>query len=128
VTSTVPSSSTSGPRTAGHQRDPRLCAHHEYQAFSVQLDADTWPDPPVLAHTTVDLRAISVPTLVVTGGHDMDYFRDVAHHLAASIPGAELVDLPWTGHLPSLESPDEVTATLVRWLATTGAATSQASR
>jgi len=49
---------------------------------------------------------------VVTGQHDVDLFQQVAQHVAASIRRAELVELPWAGHLPSLERPEE-TATLV---------------
>ena len=39
--------------------------------------------------------------------------RATADALAAAVPHAELVPLPWAGHLPSLERPSE-TAELVR--------------
>jgi pimeloyl-ACP methyl ester carboxylesterase len=50
---------------------------------------------------------------VVTGAHDFEHFRAVARALAAGILGADLVDLPWAGHLPSLERPDAVLALLL---------------
>ncbi len=84
----------------------------QQRAFDVQLPADEWPDPPHPAPVQPDLPAIGVPTLVVSGGHDLDFFQVVARHVASSIPGARLVELAWAGHLPSLERPGE-TATLV---------------
>lgn len=85
-------------------------------AFDVQLAADEWPDPPRLEPVTPDLAAFDVPTFVVSGGHDMDHFQDIARHLAATIPDAHLVELPWAGHLPSLERPAEVSAMLTGFL------------
>ena len=60
-----------------------------------------------------DPGAITARTLVVVGGHDLDFFRTAAAHLAGAVPGAHLVELPWAGHLPSMERPDEVTALLL---------------
>jgi pimeloyl-ACP methyl ester carboxylesterase len=51
--------------------------------------------------------------VVVSGGHDLDGFQAIAAHLAREIPGAELVALPWAGHLPSVERPDAVQALLL---------------
>jgi pimeloyl-ACP methyl ester carboxylesterase len=50
---------------------------------------------------------------VAFGGHDLDFFADTARELARQLPDARLVELPWAGHLPSLERPDETDA-LVR--------------
>ena len=49
----------------------------------------------------------------VVGGHDLPFFRATAAALVAGLPHSDLVDLPWAGHLPSLERPGE-TAELVR--------------
>ena len=84
----------------------------QQRAFDVQIPADEWPDPPHSAPVQPHLEALGVPTLVVSGDHDLDFFQHVARHVASSIPGARLVELPWAGHLPSLERPRE-TATLV---------------
>ncbi len=86
------------------------------RAFDVQVPADEWPDPPHPASVEPDLTAIDVPTLVVAGGHDLDFFQHVARHVAASISEARLVDLPWAGHLPTLERPDETAALVADFL------------
>ena len=61
----------------------------------------------------VDPARITAPTTVVVGAHDLPFFRDTARILAERLPRAELVELPWAAHLPSLERPFE-TAHLVR--------------
>ena len=82
--------------------------------FAVQSDA---PDDIGPQHVDVDPTQVAVPTTVVTSGHDLDYMRAVAHDLSARQPDARLVELPWAGHLPSLERPDEVTDLLLAELA-----------
>lgn len=63
------------------------------------------------------LKAIRVPTLILCGRHDT--LCPVKRHeaMAAMIPGAELVVIEEAGHLPTLETPGEVTMALMRWLA-----------
>lgn len=61
----------------------------------------------------VDLSRIAAPATVMVGEHDFPYFRATARALVAGLPHADLVELPWAGHLPSLERPLE-TAHLVR--------------
>jgi len=56
-----------------------------------------------------DLPRIGAPTTIVVGGHDQPFFRATARELASRLPAATLVELPWAGHLPSLEHPGEVT-------------------
>ena len=63
-----------------------------------------------------DLSAIRAPSLVVSGGHDLADFRQIAAELSGLLTGASHVDLPWAGHLPSLERPADVTAMLVDFL------------
>ena len=79
----------------------------QLKAFRVQLAAgdDVGPDD-----VAVDLTAIRTPTTVVSGAHDLDYFRAVAEHLVDTIPHTKEIRLPWAGHLPSMERPDEGTA------------------
>jgi pimeloyl-ACP methyl ester carboxylesterase len=104
-----------GPEADDATRD--LVRTMQRRAFDVQLAADAWPEPPEPIRVDPDLSAIGVPVFVVTGGHDMDHFQNIARHLAATIPDAHLVELPWAGHLPSLERPAEVTALLTGFLA-----------
>jgi pimeloyl-ACP methyl ester carboxylesterase len=61
----------------------------------------------------VDLDRLTMPVSVLVGAHDLPFFRDTAAQLVRLLPDAELEELPWAGHLPSLERPHE-TAHLVR--------------
>src|SRR4051795_2434307 len=81
------------------------------RAFAIQLAACEEPEERSL---DVDLGRITAPTTVVYGRHDLDFFRTVAQHLAAGLPAAKLVELPWAGHLPNLERPDETTELIRR--------------
>lgn len=65
------------------------------------------------AELPVDLDRLTMPVTVVTGAHDLPFFVQTARELARRLPDGELVELPWAGHLPSLERPLE-TAHLVR--------------
>ncbi|MFF3427316.1 alpha/beta fold hydrolase [Streptomyces sp. NPDC002602] len=69
------------------------------------------PEPPV------DLAGIKAPVLAVGGAHDIPDFRDFPAELPSLVPGAEHVELPWAGHLPSLERPEETAALLLGWAA-----------
>ena len=89
-------------------------------AFEVQLAADRQDPPPDDVSVGGDPADIAVPTLVVSGRHDLQHFRGVAGQLAAMVPGASLELLPWAGHLPSLERPREVDDLIAGFLATLG--------
>ena len=65
------------------------------------------------AELPVDLVRLTMPVTVVSGAHDLPFFVETARALVRALPDAELVELPWAGHLPSLERPLE-TAHLVR--------------
>ena len=64
------------------------------------------------AELPVDLDRLTMPVTVVVGAHDFAFFVETARELARVLTAAELVELPWAGHLPSLERPLE-TAHLV---------------
>lgn len=91
------------------------------RAFEVQLAAmsdgagDGVVDvgPPLQRRVDVDLAALRVPTVVVSGGRDMDHLQACAAEVAARVPGAEHVVLDWAGHLPALERPDAVLGLLL---------------
>ena len=87
------------------------------QAFALQLAAEEADDPPRLEPAPVDPAALDAPTLVVSGGRDMDHFQQIARHLAAELPVSRLIRLDEAAHLPSLERPEEVTRLLVEFLA-----------
>ncbi|MGW0750311.1 alpha/beta fold hydrolase [Streptomyces sp. NPDC002587] len=69
-----------------------------------------------LPEPDVDLAAITAPVLAVGGAHDLPDFRAVAAELPSLVPGARHLELPWAGHLPSLERPAEITELLLEFL------------
>jgi len=85
-------------------------------AFDVQLAA-TAEYPQLRVET--DPSAISAPTLIVSGAHDVSDFRQIARDLAGTLADARHVELDRSGHLPSLERPDETNTLLVDFLRTT---------
>lgn len=68
-----------------------------------------------------DLRAssatITVPTLVLCGAEDIATPPDLGRELAAIIPGARFELIPDAGHLPSIEQPAVLAATIGDFLA-----------
>ena len=71
-------------------------------AFRVQLAAG---EDVHEREVETDLARITCPTTVVSGARDLPWFRSVADYLAAALPQATRIDLPWAGHLPNLERP-----------------------
>jgi 3-oxoadipate enol-lactonase len=67
-----------------------------------------------------DVAAITAPTLLVSGAHDLPDFTEIAAELAGRLPRARHVALDWAGHLPSLERPDVINALLLDFLVETG--------
>lgn len=55
---------------------------------------DAWPR----------LEQIGCPTLVIVGSLDLELMQADAHALADRVPGARLVELPGTAHLPHMET------------------------
>jgi pimeloyl-ACP methyl ester carboxylesterase len=69
------------------------------------------------AETVVyDWQHIKSKALVIGGAKDTPAYPDQARHVAASIPGAELVLIDNVGHVPQFESPDIFHAKLVEFL------------
>jgi 3-oxoadipate enol-lactonase len=85
----------------------------QQHAFDVQLAAGEVGE----IETETDLSAVRAPCLAISGGHDFPDFRQIAASLPSLFPGARHLELPWAGHLPSLERPAEVTALLLSFLA-----------
>ena len=54
------------------------------------------------------LAGITTPTLVVWGDSDQMFDPDYGRAYAAAIPGAKFQLLTDTGHLPQLETPDQL--------------------
>jgi 3-oxoadipate enol-lactonase len=81
-------------------------------AFEVQLAAGEVASIKVATGPA----AIAAPTLLVSGGHDLVDFRDIAATLAGRLANARHLELAWAGHLPSLERPDAVNPMLIDFL------------
>ena len=62
------------------------------------------------------LGSIRCPTLVLVGDGDELTPPELAAEMAAGIDGARLVTVPHSGHLSTLEQPQEVTRVLLEWL------------
>jgi 3-oxoadipate enol-lactonase len=88
----------------------RLMQRH---AFDMQLAAAEEYEP---IEAAVELSAITAPSLVVSGAKDLPDFRSIAARLASLLPGARPVELPWAGHLPTLERPAESSELLTAFL------------
>jgi pimeloyl-ACP methyl ester carboxylesterase len=65
----------------------------------------------------VALDRLTMPTTVLSGGHDLPFFVATARELSRLLPDARLVELPWAGHLPTLERPAEMTGLVAEALA-----------
>ena len=66
------------------------------------------------------LGEVQCPTLVIVGEHDWLCGPVWNRALAAAIPGARLVEIPGTGHLPQYEAPAAFRAAIDAWLADVG--------
>ena len=93
------------------------------RAFDVMLP---WPDEAWEAEQELDppltgrLEEIAAPTLVISGGLDVDAVGAAATAILQGVDGARLVEWPDVAHLPSMERPDEFVALVLDWV---GAAT-----
>ena len=94
----------------------RLVAEMQRNAFELQADYPELRtkrlDPPA----STRLHEIHVPTLVVTGDQDVKDIHQIADRLGAEIPGAERATVAGSGHLPSLERPDEFDRVVLAFL------------
>jgi pimeloyl-ACP methyl ester carboxylesterase len=77
------------------------------RAYELQIPAGDDVDNEEYA---VEPEKLTVPVRLVTGEHDFEFFTNCGDYLAERLPAAERIHLPWAGHLPTLERPDEGTA------------------
>jgi len=89
-------------------------------AFDVQLAAVEGSEP---IRAQIDLAAITAPTLLISGSHDLADFRLIAVRLSEQLAYARHLELAWAGHLPSLERPDLLNPVLIDFLYETLAGT-----
>jgi pimeloyl-ACP methyl ester carboxylesterase len=63
-----------------------------------------------------DWPKIKVKTLILGGDKDTPDYAERSKHIAATIPGAEIVMLPGLGHVPHLQDPDMFYPPLLKFL------------
>ena len=81
------------------------------RAFELQVGVEVH-----MREQPVDLSAITVPTLAISGGRDFPDFARIADRIAAEVPGAQRAEVPDAGHLIALERPDAAAELLVPFL------------
>jgi len=81
--------------------------------FDVQWGVDEEPEQRTYEY---DLEAVTARTLLVTGAHDLPDFTRIADDLASVLPNAKRLELPWAGHLPSMERPDLLNPVMLEFL------------
>lgn len=59
---------------------------------------------------------LTMPTLVITGDQDTVVATDASIELSKKIPGATLVVIPQTGHLPNEEKPEEFANSVIEFI------------
>lgn len=69
-----------------------------------------------------ELSSVTVPTLVVTGRHDVICGERWAHELHRGIPGSHLVELGDSGHFAHLEEPEPFAASVAQFVSGRAAA------
>ena len=104
-----------GPNASSDVRD--LVLEMVTRSFELQLpvyeEVEAVPvEPPVDER----LGEIRVPTLVVVGGDDVPDMAEIAQLLVAGIPDARSATIEGSGHVPSLERPEELNRLLLDFL------------
>jgi pimeloyl-ACP methyl ester carboxylesterase len=93
-----------------------LVADMQRQAFELQTGHDDLRTKKLEPPASTRLAEIAVPTLVISGDEDVRDIHEIADKLATEIPGAERATIAGSGHLPSLERPDEFDAVVLAFL------------
>jgi pimeloyl-ACP methyl ester carboxylesterase len=102
----------------GHREDARLRQLCDEMAEDVGPEAFVRQQRAIMGRPDSRplLRQIRCPTLVLVGEGDELTPPPLAQEIAAGIAGAQLVTVPESGHLSTLEQPAAVTRALVAWL------------
>jgi len=100
---------------AAFRRDPATLSEAEKQGLAANRQAlalyggQPTTNDPTLAQR---LSAVSVPTLVLWGDSDRIVTPDYGRAYAAAIPSSRFELLSRTGHMPQIETPDQVLAAI----------------
>ncbi|HKO92090.1 MAG TPA: alpha/beta hydrolase [Polyangiaceae bacterium] len=108
------------PRFVHRQRHSDLALRQLVRAMAEQTGAEAFlrQEAALLSRpdSRANLSAIRCPTTVIVGDGDELTPPELAREIANGIAGARLIEIPGSGHLSTLERPEEVTAALVQAL------------
>jgi pimeloyl-ACP methyl ester carboxylesterase len=94
-----------------------LTAAMTLRSYEQQLPVDgqvrsVWPEP----SAETRLADVAAPTLLVNAGEDRPELHDVVARLARELPDAQVATIEGSGHLPSIERPEELNRLLLEFL------------
>jgi 3-oxoadipate enol-lactonase len=86
--------------------------------FHDNVEASNADDPavPVEPPAATRLAEITIPTLVVTGDHDVPGINEIGDILEREIEGAQRVVIPKADHMIAWRAPEQVAAVLIAFL------------
>lgn len=104
---------------------PAMRDNHTLLSIARRMAADTGPATFLRQQHAImnrvdsrpDLKDMTVPTLLLWGHADGITTRAYQDEMLDRLPNARLEVLPHAGHLSTLEQPDAVNRSLLRWLA-----------
>jgi pimeloyl-ACP methyl ester carboxylesterase len=85
----------------------------QFESFSAAVGLMMANEP---HYTDDDLARIGVPVVVVQSEHDEFIKHEYAEHLARTILGAKLIDLPGVSHFAPLQRPDQFNRAMLGFL------------
>ena len=98
------------------ERDPeRGFLYAQLAALNPRLDLSRLALHEVMTAPT-DLTDWSIPTLLLCGENDRLFAPEILADVAAAIPGAQFKSLPYAGHSPYFETPDEFNGLVAAFL------------
>ena len=101
------------------RRRPDMAAlYDQIRAFNTEFDVSNMG---TLLHADngirpVQLEGYDIPTLFVIGGRDQSFPPEVLRMAAAMVPGAEVEEMPDSGHSPYWEEPERYNETVEGFL------------
>jgi len=100
--------------------NPKICRATEQLDMIHEFDWQPWMDSGLitrpLAPIDAQLKALTVPTLIMNGEHDIPEFMDVAEALTKQMPNAIRATIDGGGGFPLWEYPDLVNQTVDNFL------------
>ena len=91
---------------APHMRDLIAVMVRDYSAWHWQGEGRGAR----LAPLPSGLEGILAPTLVISGRHDVDGYREIARHIADRIAGAQFAEMAEGGHMANMDAADAFTS------------------